>query len=209
MKILTKTVLSFLQLILFLLVIRLYESNIHRGNLIKRVHLDSHIRFLESIISEGDEEESSEAGSNLPIITVPVEEQTTPTSATTPVAEPTTPTSTTTPVAEPTTPTSTTTPVTVTTTTTGNETIIDQESSSSGLSAGAICAIAIPSIAGLLGIGAAAMLMKGSTAAPLATGVTQAVPNIPGPNFMDTSLAKFNIAEQLPIQQPSCSTPNS
>ena len=80
MKILTKTVLSFLQLILFLLVIRLYESNIHRGNLIKRVHLDSHIRFLESIISEGDEEESSEAGSNLPIITVPVEEQTTPTS---------------------------------------------------------------------------------------------------------------------------------
>ena len=206
MKILTKTELTFLQLVLFLLGIRLYETNIHRGNLIKRVHLDTHIRFLESIISEGDEEESNDVDSNLPsIITTPVIEPTTPTSTTTPVVEPTTPTSTTTPVVEPTTPSSTTTPVTVTTTTTGNETIIDEESSSSGLSAGAICAIAIPSIAGLLGIGAAAMLIKGSTVSTAATGaagIAQTIPNIPSPNLMDTSLAKFNIAQELPIQQP-------
>ena len=86
-----------------------------------------------------------------------------------------------------------------------NETIsngpIIPKKSSSGLSTGAICAIAIPTIAALLGVAAAAALFSGAASAPeLASGFT--APALPKPNYIDTSLAKFKIPDQVPIQQP-------
>lgn len=70
--------------------------------------------------------------------------------------------------------------------------------SSSGLSTGAICAIAIPTIAALLGAAAAAALCKGgSVATPAFT-----PPTLPPPNYIDTSLDKFNVVHELPPQQP-------
>ena len=83
-----------------------------------------------------------------------------------------------------------------------NETIsngpIIPKKSSSGLSTGAICAIAIPTIAALLGVAAVAALFNGA-ATPVA-GFT--APSLPEPNFIDTSLTKFQIPNQIPIQQP-------
>ena len=95
------------------------------------------------------------------------------------------------------------------TTSAGNTTIDDDDSetsdssyqgkkSSSGLSTGAICAIAIPTIAALLGVAAAAALCKGgSVATPAFT-----PPTLPPPNYIDTSLDKFNVVHELPPQQP-------
>jgi hypothetical protein len=83
-----------------------------------------------------------------------------------------------------------------------NETIsngpIIPKKSSSGLSTGAICAIAIPTIAALLGVAAVAALFNG--AATPVTGFT--APSLPEPNYIDTSLSKFNIINEMPIQQP-------
>jgi hypothetical protein len=89
----------------------------------------------------------------------------------------------------------------------GNATIHDDDTdvpsyhdkkSSSGLSTGAICAIAIPTIAALLGVAAAAALCKGgSVATPAFT-----PPTLPPPNYIDTSLDKFNVVHELPPQQP-------
>ena len=81
-----------------------------------------------------------------------------------------------------------------------NEPIIRRQNNS-GLSTGAICAIAIPTIAALLGVAAAAALFSGAASAPaLASGFT--APALPEPNYIDTSLAKFQIPDQVPIQQP-------
>jgi hypothetical protein len=81
-----------------------------------------------------------------------------------------------------------------------NEPIIRRQNNS-GLSTGAICAIAIPTIAALLGVAAAAALFSGAAyAPPLAKGFT--APALPEPNYIDTSLAKFQIPDQVPIQQP-------
>ena len=79
-----------------------------------------------------------------------------------------------------------------------NEPIIRRQNNS-GLSTGAICAIAIPTIAALLGVAAAAALFSGAASAP-ASGFT--APALPEPNYIDTSLAKFQIPDQVPIQQP-------
>ena len=79
-----------------------------------------------------------------------------------------------------------------------NEPIIRRQNNS-GLSTGAICAIAIPTIAALLGVAAAAALFSGAASAP-ASGFT--APALPKPNYIDTSLAKFQIPDQVPIQQP-------
>ena len=80
------------------------------------------------------------------------------------------------------------------------EPIISRQSKS-GLSSGAICAIAIPTIAALLGVAAVAAFFSGaSAAAPVATGFT--APSLPEPTYVDTSLAKFNITNQMPVQQP-------
>ena len=89
---------------------------------------------------------------------------------------------------------------TSTTTPDGNRTIDDDvpKKSSSGLSTGAICAIAIPTIAALLGAAAAAALCKGgSIPTPTFT-----PPTLPPPNYIDTSLDKFNVVHELPPQQP-------
>ena len=89
---------------------------------------------------------------------------------------------------------------TSTTTPEGNRTIDDDvpKKSSSGLSTGAICAIAIPTIAALLGVAAAAALCKGgSIPTPTFT-----PPTLPPPNYIDTSLDKFNVVRELPPQQP-------
>ena len=81
-----------------------------------------------------------------------------------------------------------------------NEPIIRRQNNS-GLSTGAICAIAIPTIAALLGVAAAAALFSGAASATeLASGFT--APALPKPNYIDNSLAKFQIPDQVPIQQP-------
>lgn len=68
--------------------------------------------------------------------------------------------------------------------------------SSSGLSTGAICAIAIPCAALLLGALAAACLVKG--AAPTLPAVIP--PNLPPPTYVDTSTA--HLAVNNPVIQP-------
>ena len=87
------------------------------------------------------------------------------------------------------------------TTTSGNSSIIFQpKSSSSGLSAGAICAIAIPCGVALLGAIAAAFLCKGGAATPPVPQIV--APSIPPPNFIETSLDKINVIPEIPPQQP-------
>ena len=73
--------------------------------------------------------------------------------------------------------------------------------SKSGLSTGAICAIAIPTIAALLGVAAVAAFFSGAATVPAAAPAFTA-PSLPEPTFIDTSLTKFNIPNQMPIQQP-------
>jgi hypothetical protein len=79
----------------------------------------------------------------------------------------------------------------------GNETISNPtiRKSSSGLSTGSICAIAIPTIAALLGVATAAALFTGASASP--PGFT--APSLPDPHFIDTLLDKFNIPSEIPI----------
>ena len=81
---------------------------------------------------------------------------------------------------------------------TNNNGPIFPKKSSGGLSTGAICAIAIPTIAALLGVAAVAAFFRGASI-PV-TGFT--APSLPEPNFIDTSLTKFNIPNEMPIQQP-------
>jgi len=77
---------------------------------------------------------------------------------------------------------------------------IIQRQNKSGLSSGAICAIAIPTIAALLGVAAVAAFFSGaSAAAPVATFTA---PSLPEPTYIDTSLTKFTIPQEMPVQQP-------
>ena len=80
-----------------------------------------------------------------------------------------------------------------------NSTIIDVKKSSSGLSAGTICAIVIPCVAALLGAAVAAVLCKGGTAAAPQIPVTP-MPTVPASNYIDTSLDKFNVVQQPEVQ---------
>ena len=67
----------------------------------------------------------------------------------------------------------------------GNHTYVR---SSSGLSAGKICAIAIPCIAALVGIGVAAAILGGSAPVPPMAPIPAAsATNIPPPNIVETS----------------------
>ena len=72
----------------------------------------------------------------------------------------------------------------------GNYTIPYNTRSSSGLSAGSICAIAIPCIAALVGVGAAAAILGGSAPAAGPVLVSPAT-NLPPPQMIDTSMAKL------------------
>ena len=75
------------------------------------------------------------------------------------------------------------------------------ERSSSGLSAGQICAIAIPCIAALVGIGVAAAILGGSApVAPIAPMPAVTTTNIPPPNVIETSVTKLTTPQEIPIQ---------
>ena len=81
---------------------------------------------------------------------------------------------------------------------TGNHTYVR---SSSGLSAGQICAIAIPCIAALVGIGVAAAILGGSApVAPIAPMPAVTTTNIPPPNVIETSVTKLTTPQEIPIQ---------
>ena len=81
---------------------------------------------------------------------------------------------------------------------TGNHTYVR---SSSGLSAGQICAITIPCIAALVGIGVAAAILGGSApVAPIAPMPAVTTTNIPPPNVIETSVTKLTTPQEIPIQ---------
>jgi hypothetical protein len=81
----------------------------------------------------------------------------------------------------------------------GNYTIPYNTRSSSGLSAGSICAIAIPCIAALVGVGAAAAILGGSAPAAGPVLVSPAT-NLPPPQMIDTSMAKLAVPQEIPVQ---------
>lgn len=86
---------------------------------------------------------------------------------------------------------------------TGNETSLyyEPDKKSSGLSAGSICAIAIPCIAALVGVGAAAAILGGGASAAAGVPVlANPVAQLPPPNFVDTSLAKLAVPQEIPVQ---------
>ena len=83
----------------------------------------------------------------------------------------------------------------------GNNTYYDPEKKSSGLSAGSICAIAIPCIAALVGVGAAAAILGGGASAA-ATGpvLATSVPSLPPPTYVDTTAAQLMVPQEIPVQ---------
>ena len=83
----------------------------------------------------------------------------------------------------------------------GTSTYYDPEKKSSGLSAGSICAIAIPCIAALVGVGAAAAILGGGASAA-ATGpvLATAVPSLPPPTYVDTTAAQLMVPQEIPVQ---------
>ena len=81
-------------------------------------------------------------------------------------------------------------------------------SSSSGLSTGAICGIAIPCIAALVGVGAAAAILGGSAAPAAAAALPAAIPSVPVPTVQppaipDTTLTNLNVIQPPEIIQPT------
>ena len=82
-----------------------------------------------------------------------------------------------------------------------NSTYYDPEKKSSGLSAGSICAIAIPCIAALVGVGAAAAILGGGASAA-ATGpvLVTPVPSLPPPTYVDTTAAQLMVPQEIPVQ---------
>ena len=71
--------------------------------------------------------------------------------------------------------------------------------SSSGMSTGAICGIAIPCIAALLGVAGAAALLKGGAAAPMVT-----APTIPPPTYINS---EATVANMIPPQESTVVQP--
>ena len=71
-------------------------------------------------------------------------------------------------------------------------------SSSSGLSTGGIIGIAIPCIAALVGVGAAAAILGGS--APAAPVLANPATTIPPANYVDTTAANLVVPQEIPVQ---------
>ena len=71
-------------------------------------------------------------------------------------------------------------------------------SSSSGLSTGGIIGIAIPCIAALVGVGAAAAILGGS--APAAPVLANPAATIPPANYVDTTAANLTVPQEIPVQ---------
>ena len=71
-------------------------------------------------------------------------------------------------------------------------------SSSSGLSTGGIIGIAIPCIAALVGVGAAAAILGGS--APAAPVLANPAATIPPANYIDTTAANLVVPQEIPVQ---------
>ena len=89
----------------------------------------------------------------------------------------------------------------------GNSTVIPQPHSGSGLSTGGIIGIAIPCIAALVGVGAAAAILGGSGAATAPVLANPAVASLPPPNYIDTSMAKLAVPQEIPVQPPQVVQP--
>ena len=87
----------------------------------------------------------------------------------------------------------------------GNSTVIPH--SGSGLSTGGIIGIAIPCIAALVGVGAAAAILGGSGAATAPVLANPAVASLPPPNYIDTSMAKLAVPQEIPVQPPQVVQP--
>ncbi len=86
-----------------------------------------------------------------------------------------------------------------------NSTVIPH--SGSGLSTGGIIGIAIPCIAALVGVGAAAAILGGSGAAAAPVLANPAVASLPPPNYIDTSMAKLAVPQEIPVQPPQVVQP--
>ena len=71
-------------------------------------------------------------------------------------------------------------------------------SSSSGLSTGGIIGIAIPCIAALVGVGAAAAILGGS--APAAPVLANPATTLPPANYVDTTAANLVVPQEIPVQ---------
>ncbi len=77
-----------------------------------------------------------------------------------------------------------------------------QPHSGSGLSTGGIIGIAIPCIAALVGVGAAAAILGGSGAGSAPVLANQTITSLPPPNYIDTTMAKLAVPQEIPIQLP-------
>ena len=86
-----------------------------------------------------------------------------------------------------------------------NSTVIPH--SGSGLSTGGIIGIAIPCIAALVGVGAAAAILGGSGAAAAPVLANPAVASLPPPNYIDTSMTKLAVPQEIPVQPPQVVQP--
>ena len=86
--------------------------------------------------------------------------------------------------------------------TSANMTYYDPDNKSSGISTGGIVAIAVPCIAALVGVGAAAAILGASAPATAPALATAALPTVPPPTIVDTTVAQLAVPQPQVIPQP-------